>query len=517
MSPLRLFSFLLPLIAGLSLAQEQASSSKHESDTKPNIILINVDDLGWAELGAYGQQKAKTPHLDKLASEGQRWTQFYSGAPVCAPSRNVLMTGRHTGCVDVQDLKRVDPKEVWDDLKGDWPMREESYTLPEAMKKAGYATGVFGKWGLGEYGTGGAPDKHGIDNFFGYTDHRLCHTYYPRFLWKNGQKVFTNYPGIPGHAQKPEGPVNADDYRGQNHSSELIIAETLNFIDDKAKNKEPFFVYYAPLEAHVAMQPLQSWVDTYPPEWDTEPYRGNKGYLPHPRPRAGYAAMISQMDSYVGKITDLLKQHNIEENTIIMFTSDNGTTHDVGGVDHKFFNSVADLKGLKGQLYEGGIRVPYIVVWKGKIKPGTIDQPGYGADIMPTLCSLVGANPGEPTGIDLSPVLVTDAKDIKNRRPMVWTGGGYGGQAAVRIGDKKVLRRQLFAPQAKQPCNWEVYDIQNDPEERNDIADKEQDLVRQAIDILDKEYKASEGFRSLRYKDPEHPGIKGSEESKLPY
>ena len=296
---------------------------------RPNVVLINTDDLGWAEVGCYGQKKIKTPNIDKLASEGQRWVYFYSGAPVCSPSRNVLMTGKHTGNCDVQDLKRVDAGENWRDLKGDWPIRTETYTLPEAMKKAGYATAVFGKWGIGDFGSTGAPDKHGVDRFYGYTDQKACHTYYPPYLWNDGKKEVLNTSltaATIGHGSQPKGEVLADTYRAEQHSSDLIADKMLEFVKEKAHGKQPFFLYYAPLEPHVAMQPLQEWIDRYPREWDKSPYRGNRGYLPHPRPRAAYAGMISQMDHNVGRLLDTLKACGLDKNTIVIFTSDNGTT-----------------------------------------------------------------------------------------------------------------------------------------------------------------------------------------------
>lgn len=472
---------------------------------RPNVVLINADDLGWAEVGSYGQKKIKTPNLDKLASEGQRWVYFYSGAPVCSPSRNVLLTGKHTGDCDVQDLKRVDASENWRNLKGDWPIRAETYTLPEAMKKAGYTTAVFGKWGIGDFGTTGAPDRHGVDRFYGYTDQKACHTYYPPYLWNDGKKDVLNTSltsATIGHGSQPKGEVLADTYRAEQHSSNLIADRMLEFVKEKSREKKPFFLYYAPLEPHVAMQPLQEWIDRYPREWDKRPYRGIRGYLPHPRPRAAYAGMISQMDHNIGRLLDTLKSCGVDKNTIVIFTSDNGTTHDVGGVDHHFFNSVANLKGLKGQLYEGGIRVPGIIRWPGKITPGkVICQPAFHADVMPTLCSLTGADPGAPLGIDLSPVLLGKKSTMKNRKPLVWAGGGYGGQAAVRFDTKKVIRRNLFP--GKKPGNWEVYDIVKDPSETNNIAAGNRDLIDRAIAILDKEYKPAPGFPALRYKAPE--------------
>lgn len=474
---------------------------------KPNIILINADDLGWAELGSYGQEKIKTPNLDNLAARGQRWTQFYSGAPTCSPSRNVLMTGRHSGCDDVRDLKRVDTREEWNDFHGDWPISSQAYTLPEALKKVGYATALFGKWGLGEFETSGAPDKHGIDRFYGYTDQRMCHDYYPVFLWNDGKKEHINdvrFPGhVPGHYVQPKGKVKAETYRGKNHASELIANQMIKFVDKMGQEKKPFFLYFAPLEPHVAIQPLQEWIDRYPKEWDSKPYRGQNGYLPHPRPRAAYAGMISQMDNNIGRLLEALKRNGLADNTIIIFTSDNGTTHDVGGVDHVFFDSVKGLKGLKGQVYEGGIRVPGIVYWPGKIKPGdVIDQPAYAADIMPTLCALAGADAGDTKGNNLGNIFFGKAKELPDRKPMIWAGGAYGGQIAVRLGDKKVLRRQLF-PGKKAPIDWEVYDIRKDPREQNNLAASEKKLIEETKAILDREYSKAEGFAGLRYYLPE--------------
>lgn len=472
---------------------------------RPNIVLINADDLGWAEVGCYGQKKIRTPNLDRLASEGQRWVYFYSGAPVCSPSRNVLLTGKHTGNCDVQDLKRVDACENWRDLKGDWPIRTETYTLPEALKKAGYTTAVFGKWGIGDFGSTGAPDKHGVDRFYGYTDQKACHTYYPPYLWNDGKKEMLNTSltaATIGHGSQPQGEVLVDTYRAEKHSSDLITDKMLEFVRGQAQGKKPFFLYYAPLEPHVAIQPLQEWIDRYPRDWDKRPYRGENGYLPHPRPRAAYAGMISQMDHNVGRLLKTLETCGLEKNTIVIFTSDNGTTHDAGGVDHAFFNSVGSLKGLKGQLYEGGIRVPGIIRWPGKISPGRIiTQPAFHADVMPTLCTLAGADAGSPLGTDLSPILFGKKTALKDRRPLVWAGGGYGGQVAVRFDTMKVMRRNLFP--GKKPANWEVYDISRDPSETHNLASSRRDLIKMAVSVLDKEYKPSPGFSALRYKAPE--------------
>lgn len=466
------------------------------AESPPNIVLIHADDLGFAELGSYGQQKIRTPNLDRLAAGGERWTNYYSGSPVCSPSRNVLLSGRHGGGCDVQDLKRVNPREGSRDgeLSGDWPVTREAWLLPQALKKAGYATGVFGKWGLGEFGTSGAPDQHGVDTFYGYTDQRVCHSFYPEFLWRDGRKETINTPSIPGHQKAPEGPVDDAKYTGQQHASKLIIAEALKYVDARAADHKPFFLYYAPLEPHVALQPPKEWVDRYPADWDKEPYRGDKDYLPHSRPRAAYAATISFLDHNVGLLLDRLKAAGLENNTLVVFTSDNGTTHDVGGVDHAFFNSVSDLRGLKGQMYEGGIRVPFIASWPGRIPAGkVIDQPGYHADIMPTLCALTGSEAGRPYGDNLLPVLTGETAALATRRPMVWCTGGYTGQAAVRIGDMKAIRRNLYT----NPTPWEVYNLAADRAETKDLAASRADVVTAAEDVLRREYQPAPEFRKL--------------------
>jgi arylsulfatase A len=480
-----------------------AAATPTEAAQKPNIIVILADDLGWNELGCYGQRKIRTPHLDKLAAEGQRWTQFYSGAPTCAPSRNVLLTGRHTGGVSVQDLKRADPKETLQDLRGDWPMAADTYTLHRALAAAGYATSAFGKWGMGEYGTSGAPDQHAVDYFYGYTDHRMCHTFYPPFLWKNGIKQTINTPGILGHVRQPDGEVKAETYRGQKHASEAILEEALGFVTAAAKAAKPFFMYYCPLEPHVAMQPPQKWVDAYPEDWDSAPYRGENGYLPHPRPRAAYAATISFLDEHVGQLMRKLKETGADQNTLVVFTSDNGTTHDAGGVDHLFFDSVSTLRGLKGQLHEGGIRVPTLIWWPGKVKASqVVEQPGYSADLMPTLCALTGADPGNPYGENLLPVLLGEKQALETRRPMVWTGGAYGGQVAVRLGDMKAVRRQMFKGAKGGPLDWEVYDLSKDVEEKSDLASTRADVIEAAMVVLKREYSHSDAFRELTLFEP---------------
>ncbi|HCN81280.1 MAG TPA: sulfatase, partial [Verrucomicrobiales bacterium] len=283
------------------------------------------------------------------------------------------------------------------------------------------------------------------------------------------------------HLQKPKEQIKADDYRDETYAPDRILEEALEFLD---KNKDqPFFLYLPFVEPHVAMHPPQEWIDQYPKEWDKEKgaYRGQNGYLPHPRPRAGYAAMISDLDEHVGTILQRLKKHGLDNNTIVVFTSDNGTTHPsrdpkfhVGGVDAPFFNSTAGLRGWKGSVNEGGIRVPAIVRWPGKIKAGsTTSAPSYFPDWFPTLCKAAGVKiPKKLDGTDLTPALIK--KSFERNKPMIWEFHGYGGQLAVIDFPWKAVRQKA---KSKKPGKWQLYNIRKDPAEGNDLAQQHPEIV----------------------------------------
>ncbi|MDA1006911.1 MAG: sulfatase-like hydrolase/transferase [Verrucomicrobia bacterium] len=376
----------------------------------PNIVFILADDLGYGELGSYGQEKIKTPHLDQLARDGLRFTRHYTGAAVCAPARCTLLTGRHLGHAEIRnngDSGNGRP------FPGQWPLSAGAITIAKTLKSADYATGGFGKWGLGPSDSTGGPNNQGFDRFY------------------------------------------------------------LPFV-----------------EPHLSMQPPQDWINRYPEDWDKDngPYRGQNGYLPHPRPRAGYAAMISDLDEHVGTILKRLDDLGLRNNTLVIFTSDNGTTHPgndpkfhIGGVDAPFFNSVAGLRGWKGALYEGGIRVPAIVRWPGKVKPGTTtDTPSYFPDWFPTLCQATGAKaPAALDGDDLTPLLTATA-DFKRHKPMVWEFHGYGTQLAVIDGPWKAIRQNV---KSKTPGPWELYNLSEDPAETNDLAAQHPDLLQRLTNI----------------------------------
>lgn len=461
-----------------------------------HVVFILADDLGWGELGSYGQEKIKTPHLDQLAREGTRFTQHYSGAPVCAPSRCVLMTGKHLGHAEIRGNRQASLK-LPQFKEGQHPISADTWLLSQSFREAGFATGAMGKWGLGPVGSTGDPNKHGFDLFYGYNCQALAHSFYPKFLWRNDQQVLLNEKPIPGHAKRPEGEFSAEEWIGKNYSSTAILEEALQFIDRHQKGK--FFLYLPFIEPHVAMHPSSESVNEYPKEWDNKPYRGQSGYLPHPRPRAAYAAMISDLDRHVGKLMQKLRDANILNETLIIFTSDNGTTHmakdpqfGIGGVDAAFFQSTKDLQGFKGSVYEGGLRVPLIVRYPAAVKAGSVcDAPGYFADWFPTLIDACGLKSRDGLdGENLWPTM-TGAAAMTSRKPMLWVYPEYGGQIAIRIGDKKVIRRGL---NQKKPSDWEVYDIAKDRAEQNNIANNEVALIRRAQEILSREVKENTVF-----------------------
>ncbi len=490
------------LTCGAVLCSASVQSAPARDASRPNIVFILADDLGWGELGSYGQRKIKTPNLDRLASEGLRFTRHYTGAPVCAPARCVLMTGRHLGHAEIRNNgdSRNGRK-----FPGQWPITAEAVTIAEALRKSGYATGGFGKWGLGPTDTAGSPIRQGFDRFYGYNCQRNAHSFYPPFLDDDEGIETINQKPVPGHQRKPTGPIVADDYRAETYAPDRILAEAVEFLDRHATTKEPFFLYCPFVEPHVAMHPPQEWVDRYPAEWDREKgvYRGQNGYLPHPRPRAGYAAMISDLDEHVGTILKRLEKHDLVSNTVVIFTSDNGTTHGsrderfgVGGVDAAFFNSTAGLRGFKGSVYEGGIRVPCIVRWPGVTPRGGTDKtPSYFPDWFPTLCDIAGAEaPAALDGDSLVPVLHPRQgapQPFARRKPMIWEFHGYRGQLAVIDGRWKAVRQRV---RSKNPGPWELYDLDTDPGESSNLAETKPGVLSKLEDSFKKDRTVSKRY-----------------------
>jgi arylsulfatase A len=433
---------------------------------RPNIILIMADDLGYGELGCYGQKWIKTPNLDRLAAEGLRFTQFYSGAPVCAPARCTLMTGKHLGHAAIRNNRQPNDESTsaddygWD-FPGQQPLPAEEVTIAELLKAKGYATAAIGKWGLGMGGTSGDPNKQGFDLFYGYLCQVHAHNHYPKYLWRNDKKEILD--------------GNDATATGKTFSQDKFTEEALKFIRQQAaKADEPFFLYLPFIIPHLAIQAPEESLAEYEGQIPETPYK-HQGYIKHRSPHAGYAAMISHMDRAVGKIVALVDELKLAENTLILFTSDNGPTYGrLGGADSDFFNSSGPLRGRKGSVYEGGIREPLIARWKGRIAPGReSDHAAAHWDILPTLCQIAGAE--QPPGLDGISFAATlfGAGQQKKHEYLYWEFPAYGSQQAVRYGDWKAVRHGVN----KGDPPFELYDLRADVGEQHDVASDHPDVI----------------------------------------
>lgn len=445
----------------------------HAANTqrRPNVVFILADDMGYADIGCYGQKKIRTPHIDRLAAEGMRFTQHYAGDAVCAPSRCALMTGYHSGHGQVRDNLQVGGQEGWtlgSTIGGQWPLAEGTFTAGHLFRRAGYVTGAFGKWGLGRVGTSGDPQKQGFDHFFGYICQRQAHTYYPNHLWRDGEifRIEENKDG----AERV-------------YSHDLIAEESLKFI--KTNKDRPFFLYVPFTIPHVALQVPEDSLAPYKGQWPDPAYDGKRSYVAHPTPRACYAGMVSRMDKDIGRITALLKELGLEDNTLVIFASDNGPTPS-GGEDPAFFESAGPLRGLKGSMYEGGLRVPFIARWPGKIKSGSeSDHVSAFWDFLPTCAELLGERP--PAGIDgisILPTLLGRSDEQKKHKYLYWE---LNGQQAVRMGDWKAIR-------PKPGQKTQLFSLAMDIGERVNVADKQSEIVAQMEDIFARGRTESEVF-----------------------
>lgn len=487
---------LIILTLFLSSCSNQ-SQSKETDVQKPNIIFILADDLGYGELGCYGQELIETPNIDKLAGEGMRFTQHYSGAPVCAPARCVLLTGKHSGHAYIRgndewgsrgNVGNYRAMIADSTLEGQRPMPANTNTIAKLLKSAGYKTGMIGKWGLGAPHTESIPTKQGFDFFCGYNCQRQAHTYYPVHLYKNEKRLHLNNDTVAPHSKFDEGadPMEMNSYDKFNlseYSPDVMFDEMMTFIDEN--KKEPFFIYWASPIPHVAIQSQKKWEDYYVDKFgDEKPYPGNIGYFPHRYPHAGYAAMISYLDERVGQLIQKLKDEGIYENTIIIFTSDNGPTY-AGGVDASWFNSAGPFKNeygwTKGFVHEGGIRVPMIANWPGKIMPGT--ESGHISafyDVLPTLCEIANVKtPEDVDGISFLPTLLGENNQSKHEY-LYWEFPAYKGQQAVRLGNWKAIRRDIF----KGNLEIELYNLKEDMQEQHNVAEQYPEIVRKMEQIM---------------------------------
>ncbi len=429
-----------------SLALPAWARAAAAAEGKPNIVYIVADDLGYGDLGCYGQTHFRTPHIDRLAEEGLKFTQHYAGSTVCAPSRCVLMTGLHTGHCYVRGNKEHKPV-------GQEPIPADTVTVAERLKAAGYATGAFGKWGLGYPGSEGDPVRQGFDEFFGYNCQRNAHRFYPKFLWHNDKRVALD---------------------GKTYSHTLIVERALDFI--RRHRDGPFFCFMPVTIPHAAMEAPEKYVAPFREKFSQfSDVVGRYAGTQTKNPVAAFAGMMTALDEGVGQVLALLEDLGLDDNTVVMFTSDNGPHHE-GGHKPAFFDSNGPLKGLKRDLTEGGLRVPMLARWPGRIRPGTrTDHVSAFQDVMPTLCDLAGtAAPDGIDGLSFLPTLL-GRPDRQTRHPyLYWEFHERGGKRAVRRGRWKTVQRNL---NKKTPGPVHLFDLATDPGETRDVADAHPEIV----------------------------------------
>ena len=446
----------MAVLAAALLAVSCAGPERAADTAKPNIIFILADDLGYGDLGSYGQTRIKTPNLDRMAAEGMRFTDAYAGFTVCAPSRCVLMTGLHTGHARVR-------------RNGAGPLRPEDFTVAELLKQQGYATALIGKWGLGEEETAGAPWRQGFDYFFGYLNQGHAHNFWPEFLFRNGEKVPLRNEVI--RRAQPPTHMGGVATKRVDYSHDLFAEEALRFVDQNKGN--PFFLYLAFTIPHANNEggpkadPGAEVIPDSMPEHKERagmevPDAGEYQQQDWPGPQKGTAAMITRMDKDIGRLFERLRQHGIDERTLVFFSSDNGP-HKEGGTDPYFFQSMGPLQGYKRSLHDGGIRVPAIVRWPGKAPAGAESSlPWYFADFLPTVAELLGVAPPEGLdGVSILPAIY--GKDVEIGDRMMYWGGTPGDAEAARWGKWKAVKEKPDAP-------LELFDLSQDIAEEHDVA-----------------------------------------------
>jgi arylsulfatase A-like enzyme len=439
---------LLSACVPLAPAQSGARSRR-----RPNVILVVADDLGRGDLGAYGQRHIRTPNLDRMAREGVRFTDAYAPSPVCAPSRASLMTGLHQGHARVRGNMNRNNERV--------SLKEEDVTVAEVLKGAGYRTGVVGKWGLGEPGTTGVPGRQGFEYFYGYLNQNHAHSYYPEYLWQNDERVTL---------------------RGGTYSHDLLTREALAFVR-RAEDGRPFFLYLAYTLPHANNELTRKTGNGLEVPSDA-PYT-RESWTPQQR---NYAAMVTRLDADVGELIRLLKEMDLDRETVVIFTSDNGPQgKDEGGYDQTLFDSNGPFRGLKRELYEGGIRVPLIVRWPGRVRAGaTSSYPATLCDLLPTAAALAGARgPALTDGVSLLPLLVGGR--APRRESLYWEFHEGGFAQAVRMGSWKAVRKGLRGA-------VELYDLRTDAGETRDVSARHPAVVRRAEEVMRREHVESEDW-----------------------
>lgn len=454
----------------LTVAVTAAAQQKAK---QPNIIFILADDLGYADIGCYGQLKTETPNLDKMAKEGMKFTQFYSGSTVCAPARTSLMTGLHTGHTPIRGNKTYTPE-------GQTPLAENFITIANVLQKNGYATGAFGKWSLGFITTSGDPAKKGFDEFYGYNCQSLAHDYYPDHLWHNHNRIdFT-----------------ANLTTNAVYSADTIHAMAMNFIQ-RQNNSKPFFMYLPYTLPHGdVILPHDAVYDYYVKKFNEaavpfNPKKDSLAYEPHPH--AAFAAMVSRLDKYVGEILRSLNDKNLLENTIVIFTSDNGPHKENGG-DPEFFQNHGIYRGIKRDLYEGGIRVPFIAYWKGTIQPAVTDQWLTLWDMYPSFQQLAGLPLSKKLdGFSVVPTLLKKGKQQQHEY-LYWEFHENNGRQALRWKNWKLVKLNVNIPAQ---TITELYDLDADPSEKNNIAPASPAVLAKLEAMLKKAHASSKDWPLL--------------------
>jgi arylsulfatase A-like enzyme len=455
------------VLAGLSVVAAVAWmwASTHAAapppPDRPNIVFILADDLGYGDAGIYGQQKIVTPNIDRLASEGIRFTQFYAGSTVCAPSRAVLMTGLHTGHVSVRGNAAGGNLAIQSLQQGD-------HTFVQELKAAGYATGQFGKWGLGEVDSPGHPNQKGFDEFFGYLNQTHAHNYYPSFLMLNSTRVPLR------NVSEVETPGRGDGYAREkrDYAPAVIMDRALAWMD--AHRAQPFFLYLSTTLPHANNEARRATGNGEEVP-DLGPYRDQ----PWTEPNKGHAAMVRWLDGDVGTVMARLKALGLDDRTIVVFASDNGP-HNEGGNDPEFFEAHGPLRGLKRSMTDGGIRVPFIVRWPGHSKAGTVsDHVGYFGDMFATVCDLLRRPaPASLDSVSLLPTLEGRVRDQRQHDYLYWEFYEQGGRQAVRFDRWKVIREPMYNGPAQ------VYDLVADPGELTDLAASRPEIAKRGLEYM---------------------------------
>ncbi|MCC6493137.1 MAG: arylsulfatase [Pirellulales bacterium] len=432
---------------------------------KPNIIFILADDLGYGDLGCYGQKNFQTPNIDRLAAEGLRFTQHYAGSTVCAPSRACLLAGQHTG-------------HVYQRANGDLAFRPdpEDVSIARLLKNAGYHTAMIGKSGLScRTDDGSHPNKKGFDHFFGYVDHGAAHRYYPEWLWRDGEKV--KYP-------------NNDGFEGDRYSPQLFVDDALAYLEEHRDG--PFFLHLSMTQPHADLNVPMKWKEPFLGKFTEIPFPGNH-YRAEPNPKATFAGMATFLDDAVGQVLAKLRELGIEENTLVFFSSDNGPMSE-GGWSRDYFDSNGPLRGGKRDMYEGGIRVPLVARWPKKIAAGAVsDHISAFWDFVPTACELAGVEaPANTDGISYAPTLLGREADQRQHDYLYWEFYEQGGKQAVRQGDWKAVRLDV---QSTYGGPLELYHLPSDLGERHNVAGDHPDVVAQMARIMRTAHEDSGKFK----------------------